>query len=190
MSSGGRSDGISDNRKPVVVERRRTVLSPYVTLCERVVEVPGSGEPQVFHSLDQADYVSVLAETKDGQIVLVRQFRPAIEAVTLELPSGLLETGEDPGACAVRELQEEAGFRPTAEPVFLGKVMPDVGRLENALWAYLAQGVEAIEGWSAEPGVERVLMSKSEFRDAVARGELTDAPHLGVLALAQAQGRF
>ncbi len=54
----------------------RTRLSPYVTLVAREVQVAGRAE--IFHSLEQADYVTVLAITNDGRIPLVRQFRPAL----------------------------------------------------------------------------------------------------------------
>ena len=52
----------------------------------------------------------VLAETPDGKIVFVRQWRYATGQALLELPAGKLDAGEDPAACALRELAEETPY--------------------------------------------------------------------------------
>lgn len=54
--------------------------------------------------------VAVVALTDEGKVVMVRQFRKAIEDYLLELPAGKLEYGEDPLECAKRELKEETGY--------------------------------------------------------------------------------
>ncbi|HEX2580249.1 MAG TPA: NUDIX hydrolase [Rhabdochlamydiaceae bacterium] len=55
--------------------------------------------------------VAVIPIDSQGRIVLVEQWRRAIEKITLELPAGMLDPGESPEACAQRELQEETGFK-------------------------------------------------------------------------------
>ena len=55
--------------------------------------------------------VAVIPIDSQGRIVLVEQWRRAIEKVTLELPAGMLDPGESPEDCAQRELQEETGFK-------------------------------------------------------------------------------
>ncbi|NDC39300.1 MAG: hypothetical protein EBZ48_14855, partial [Proteobacteria bacterium] len=79
-----------------IVETLSYPLSPWVTLQERsLMRNPGSA-PEVYHSLFQADYVTVFAVTVDGRVPLVRQFRPAIQGVSVELPGGMADTGETP----------------------------------------------------------------------------------------------
>lgn len=56
--------------------------------------------------------VAIVALTDDEQVLMVRQFRLAPETVILEIPAGTLEPDESPEDCAVRELQEEAGYKP------------------------------------------------------------------------------
>src|SRR5687767_5099472 len=90
-------------------------------------------DPQPFYSLKLPDYVTIIASTTSGDIVLVRQYRPAVEAVTLELPSGLVDGKDGPEATARRELEEETGYR-AAEMVHLGTLYSDTGRLQNRLW--------------------------------------------------------
>lgn len=55
--------------------------------------------------------VAVIAFTGEGKLILVRQHRHPLEKTTLEIPAGKLEPGEDPKACAFRELEEETGYR-------------------------------------------------------------------------------
>src|SRR5262245_22720879 len=118
-----------------IVGTERSALSPWVTLVARAV-ARGDAAPQTYHSLEQSDYVSVLALTPDGRIPLVRQFRPAVQAVTLELPGGLLDSKEAPATVAARELLEETGLVAAGAPVLLGRLVPDTGRLENRFWCY------------------------------------------------------
>lgn len=64
-------------------------------------------EDDYYEIIEHKDAVSILAE-EDGQVLFVQQYRPAIGAVTLELPAGLIEDGENPQQAALRELAEEA----------------------------------------------------------------------------------
>jgi ADP-ribose pyrophosphatase len=166
----------------------RTRLSPYVTLVERRVEI--GGRIEAFHSLAQADYVTVLAVASDGHIPLVRQYRPALDREFLELPGGLLEAGEAPADCAARELAEEAGFRLRTPLRLLGQLDPDSGRLENKLWAFLATDVEPTAGWQPEDGVQRILADRTELLAAITEGRFTHALHIAIVGMALATGVF
>lgn len=57
--------------------------------------------------------VGILAETNDGNILVVQQWRMPLKTVLLEIPAGKLEPGEDPRTCATRELEEETGYQPS-----------------------------------------------------------------------------
>lgn len=70
-----------------------------------------SGEQSIREVVVHQGAVSVVAVTGEGRVILVRQFRLAAGCELLELPAGRLEPGEDPLACARREVLEETGFR-------------------------------------------------------------------------------
>lgn len=143
------------------------------------------GEP--FYSLKLPDYVAVVAYTTQGDMVLVRQYRPAIEGATLELPSGLVDGADDAEATARRELEEETGYR-AGELQHLGTLYPDTGRLQNRLWCYLAKNVKPIPGWKPEEeGIQTVLMSPSDVNAATLDGRFRHALHLAALHLAVAR---
>ncbi|MDC6453399.1 NUDIX hydrolase [Alphaproteobacteria bacterium] len=142
---------------------------------------------EVFHSLALADYVTVLALTPDNKVPLVRQYRPAIQSDTIELPGGILDHGDTPAECAERELFEETGYRTTSPLIKLGCLATDVGRLENRLWCYFAVGVEHQSSWQAEEGVEPLLVELSEFKSAVCNSDFDNALHIALIGLAVMQ---
>ncbi|WP_092263779.1 NUDIX domain-containing protein [Deinococcus reticulitermitis] len=83
-----------------------------------------------------ADAVAVLALNAAGEMLLVRQHRPAIGAVTVEAPAGLIDAGERPEQAARRELQEEAGL--DAEMTLLTRFYVSPGFCDEQLYVFLA----------------------------------------------------
>jgi len=170
-----------------ILRTERSALSPWVTLVTRLVG-RGGAEPQSYHSLEQADYVSVLAIAPDGRVPLVRQFRPAVQRVTLELPGGLMDAGEAPARVAERELAEEAGLA-AFETVALGNLIPDTGRLENRFWCFFVRARE-IPDWTPEPEVERVMLTPAALHRSILDGEFDHALHIALVGLALMRGHF
>lgn len=74
------------------------------------VRSPRTGETLSYQIVEGPDGVTVLAVTPDRELVLVEQYRAAVRRVTLEIPGGLMDDGEEPTATGIRELQEETGF--------------------------------------------------------------------------------
>ena len=164
-------------------------LSPWVVLTEREFAVEGMEEPQVFHSFNTLDYVSILAISQDGRIPLVQQFRPALERVTLELPGGLLDHGESPEDCARRELMEETGFVCGAVLHSLPPMVLDTGRLENRANGFVALDVcPPDSSWRPEQNVEVVTLTKQKLLSAVNAGQLEHAGHIAIIGLAVLNG--
>lgn len=175
--------------QPVVLREAILFSSPWCDLVAKRVRYSGGEAERIFLGVRAADCVSVVAVTSDGRIPLVRQYRPVVEQVTLELPSGHVDPGESPANAARRELREETGCV-AAEVELMGRLIADSGRLEYRQWCYFApKAVRAASGsWRAEPDVEVVFHTPRELREILRRGTLDHAPHVAALSLAVLQG--
>ena len=142
-----------------------------------------------YYSLRLPDYAAIVATTDDRRVLAVRQYRPALDRYTLELPSGIVDPGETPEAAARRELVEETGYEATdMEP--LGAMTVDNGRLGNRIWHFLAEGVRPVEGRLPEEGVEVLSYSISGLQRAILAGEFDHALHIAGVWQAILRGKL
>ena len=128
---------------------------------------------------------AIVAVTDDEEVVLVRQYRKAVEATLLEIPAGTLEPGESPLQCAHRELTEEAGLR--AESMTpLVTFIPSPGILTEQITIFLARGLHPIAGTLdvEEEDLRIVRVSLGQVPALIDAGEIRDAKSLIGLLLA------
>ncbi|MEX2045285.1 MAG: NUDIX hydrolase [Opitutus sp.] len=111
-------------------------------------------------------WVNVVAHTADDHLVLVRQFRFGINDLSLEIPGGVIESGEDPVAAGVRELREETGYTGGAARL-IGNVHPNPAIQSNHSHFVLVEGaVRSHEPeWDAD---EEIAVTLLPVRDVFA----------------------
>ena len=137
---------------------------------------PIDGSRHAFYRIRSQDWAQIVPITRDGEIVLVRQYRHGAGRVTLEIPGGLIDSGEDPAEAALRECLEETGYRGRTA-VSLGVVNPNPALFDNRLHAYLATDVE-LERAIANTGTEQtevVVRPVRELTGMLLRGEIDHA---------------
>ncbi len=126
-----------------------------------------------FVVMDGPDWINIIPLTDDGQVVLVRQYRHGVREVTLEIPGGMANAGEDPQLAGLRELREETGYAARTVRA-LGSVWPNPAIQTNRCHFFLAEGVHKV----AEPEpdeserIEVVTVPLDAIPGMVARGEI------------------
>lgn len=119
---------------------------------------------------------AVLPLLPDGRIVLVRQYRYPIQAVTLEIPAGKLDVlGEDPLGCAKRELKEETGYEAGRYEKLL-TLATTVGFSDEWIHIYLATALSpGKQSLDADEFVHVTAMPLSKAIQAVLDGHIVDS---------------
>jgi len=132
--------------------------------------------------------VVIVPVNEAGEIVLVRQYRPAIGRWAWELPAGSLKPGEDVERAARRECHEEIGLLP-ARLRRLGSFFPTPGYCDEEMNFYVAEGLRpAGDGDEAaqpdeDEDIEARPFARDELRRMIAAGEIIDLKTVAGLSL-------
>lgn len=134
--------------------------------------------------------VAVVALTDDQQrVVLVRQYRPAIEELLLELPAGMIDVdGESAEATARRELEEEAGRRVVGDLEHLTEYWVAAGLMDEQMTIYLCRASEPCEARpqsAEEEHMEVVEVPIDDVEAMIADGRIRDSKTIAGLLLAK-----
>ena len=119
------------------------------------------------------DWVTVVALTKQKELVLVRQYRHGAQKVILELPGGASEAGESPLQAARRELLEETGYA-SEQFIQIGCVSPNPANQTNLIYSFLALDAEKVGSQNLDETeeIEVVLKPLEEVIAMAKHGEL------------------
>jgi ADP-ribose pyrophosphatase len=125
--------------------------------------------------------VVILAENDASEVLLVNQFRYPANRVLIELPAGIVEEGEDPEEAAIRELQEETGWKPRSVRR-VGSFFSSPGFCSEMLTLFHATGlVEERRPADDDEFIVAGFASQSEIERLLASGDATDGKTLFAL---------
>jgi ADP-ribose pyrophosphatase len=135
-----------------------------------------SGDTGTFDVLTFAHWVNVVAVTDKGKFVMARQYRNGTDKLTLEIPGGAIDPGEDPVIAAARELEEETGYT-SQKLTLIGTAEPNPAFQTNLCYTYLATGAKKTSVQNLDPceEIEVVEFSKEEIKQMIKSGEINHA---------------
>lgn len=160
---------------------RRTVFNGLVIDIEQMeVEVGRQGR-HTYQIIRHPGGAGVLPVHNDGTVSLIRQLRPAVASVLLEIPAGRLGPAEVPAECARRELREETGIT-AAELIPLGIVWSSPGVFDEVVHLFAATGIsQGAAQPEADEEIEVLRLPLAEALEMAADGRISDAKTLVAL---------
>ena len=146
-------------------------------------EVDIAGETYRREIVEHPGAAAIIPVTEDREILFVKQYRYPIKQALLEIPAGKLACGEDPGVCAVRELEEETGCIGTLRKI--GIIYTTPGFCNEKIYLYIADHlVYTHQHLDDGEYLDIVKIPLKEVFQMVHEGKITDAKTLSALAIA------
>ena len=110
----------------------------------------------------------------DGKIGLIKQYRYAVKEQMIEIPAGKLNQNETPEKCALRELEEEIGYKAN-KLTLLANIYPAVGFTDEKMWLYLAENlIKTKQSLDTDEFLDLFPTKLNEAVDMVWSGKITD----------------
>lgn len=117
---------------------------------------------------------AILAFLDDETVLLVEQFRVALNKILLEIPAGKLEKGEDPKVCAYRELEEETGYK-SEDIEYLGTIATGAGFTDEQIHIYKATNLyKGVKGGDDDEFIEAKPYKIKEIKEMIKDGRIID----------------
>ena len=142
---------------------------------DRVISPKKESEHPVW-VIDTPNWVNIIPITKNNEVILVNQHRFGTEQLSLEIPGGMVDEGEDPKTAAIRELTEETGYT-SSEVIEIGRVESNPALMSNHTYSYLALNVSQTEEQKLD-GMEDIEILKihiEEIPSLIEKGEIEHA---------------
>lgn len=125
--------------------------------------------------IDHPGGVCILAFLDDNTILMEKQFRYAYDEVLYELPAGKLEKGENPKEAALRELEEETGYKAQSIQEY-GLMYPSCGYTNEIIYLYVASNLKQTkQKLDVDESLTYYPISLDEAKDMVDKGIIKDA---------------
>jgi ADP-ribose pyrophosphatase len=152
----------------------RTIAECRIFSVDMISKKRPSGQAGEFALIRSQDWVNILPLTDNGTVILIRQFRHGTNEVTLEIPGGIVEPGEDPLEAAMRECREETGYSGAEKAEFLGSIDPNPAIQDNRCYTYLWRGCRPVEAQLLDEheDIEVVEVPLDEVRHLIRNGSI------------------
>ena len=177
---------MNDSELREIPFEKKTIFEGRIFNVENWQVTCPNGHPAPREIVIHRGAAAVIPVYEDGTTLLVRQHRVSVDRITLEIPAGKLDSwGEDPHACAVRELEEETGLK-AERFTLLTSLLTTPGFCTEKIAIYLAQGLSQGETHPDEDEfLGLVRMPLEDACELVMRGEIRDGKTICGLLMAR-----
>ena len=172
-----------ENRKWRVLKSTPLLnLGPWLNVRQEVVELPNGTQIPAWFVMDFPNWVNVIAITKEGDFVMIDQYRHALGETHYELVAGVVDEGETPLQAAMRELSEETGYEGGEWQSFM-QLSPNPTNHTNMSYTFLVTGVEKMREPHQEPSedIHVHILTCDEVLQLLTSGEIIQALHAAPL---------
>jgi ADP-ribose pyrophosphatase len=145
-----------------------------------ICETPGGKIVNPYYVYEFPNWVTAVPVTEDGKIILVRQYRHAIEEVCLEIPGGCVDdTDKNFQEAITRELLEETGYEFSSYE-YLGKISANPSTNNNLMHMFLAKGGKKIREQKLDDNeeIEIELFTIEEVKNLLKENKIIQAMHV------------
>ena len=151
---------------------------PWATLRNDKCEMPDGRIVEQYYVLEYPNWANAVALTEDNKVIMVRQYRHAANIVSLEIPGGVIEDGEDPEAGMLRELLEETGYAFDSIEL-ISTIYANPSTANNKTFCYLAKGGKKVQEQSLDEHEELIVeeYTIAEVKQLLADNKIAQALH-------------
>ena len=143
---------------------------------EDKVQSPKTDKVHPVWVMDAPNWINIIPITAEKKVVLIKQYRFGSQEITLEIPGGMIDKGENPKEAAIRELKEETGFV-AKEVIEIGRVTPNPALMSNFTYSFLALNVEKSfdQNLDGMEDIEVIEVNLEEVTELIREGKIDHA---------------
>lgn len=156
------------------IEQKEVFNGKVLKMITEIVELP-NGKEGYREIVKHPGAVAVLAINDKGNVVLVEQYRRAVDKILFEIPAGKLEKGENIDSAVKRELEEETGYK-ARKFTYLGKIYTAPGFTDEVIHIYKAEELYKGEvNRDDDEFINVIEMSIEDIKKAIKEGNILDS---------------
>ncbi len=170
-----------------LISRQDISPSPWFPLEKRAYELPNGKIVDDFYVTPLADVALIVPLTKEGKVVLVKQFKPGVDEITLEFPAGRKELHhQNMLETAIAELAEETGIK-VKNLTYFATVAGFVTKASERVYCYLASNIELEDEQHLDENeaIEVVEYTPAELDSLIYKGKMLSAVSISAWILAK-----